>query len=88
MTTRDQVESFLNDLKFKMSIYQVVYLVREKNAQALLDLDITPAKRTEVLNKLNVSDYSEGPLDEKMRGMLPMWVFGATVNKREVYLKI
>jgi hypothetical protein len=45
MTTRDQVESFLNDFKFKMSIYQVVYLVREKNAQALLDLDITPAKR-------------------------------------------
>jgi len=35
-----------------------------------------------------IEDYSQGPLDEKMCGLLPMWVFGKQVKKREVYIKV
>jgi hypothetical protein len=37
---------------------------------------------------VNVEGYSQGPLDEKMCGLLPMWVFGKQVKKREVYIKV
>ena len=61
---------------------------RGKNQQALLDLEITPAKRKEIVSSLKTEDYSQGPLDEKMLGILPMWVFGKCVKKKEVYIKI
>lgn len=89
MATKSEVERFLKDFKVKMSIYQIIFFDdRGKNAQALLDLDISPISRKETITNLKVEDYSEGPLEEKMHGMLPMWVFGKTVKKQEVYIKI
>ena len=52
------------------------------------DLEISPVKRKEVILSLKAEDYSKGPLDEKMRGILPMWVFGKLVNTKEVYIKV
>ena len=89
MATKQEVESFLNDFKTKMRIFQIIFLDdRGKNAQALLDLEISPIRRKEIIEKLTFEDYSEGPLEEKMRGILPMWVFGREVKKTEVYIKI
>ena len=89
MATKSEVERFLKDFKVKMSIYQIIFFDdRGKNAQALLDLDISPISRKETITNLKVEDYSEGSLEEKMRGILPMWVFGKTVKKQEVYIKI
>ena len=88
MATKQEVESFLNDFKIKMSIFHILFDVRGKNAQALLDLEISPIKRIEILKKLTVENYSEGPLEETMRGLLPMWVFGKDVKGTEVYIKI
>lgn len=89
MTTKNEVERFLKDFSVKTGIFQIIFLdERGKNAQALLELDITPAKRKEIIKSLKAEDYSEGPLEEKMRGFMPMWVFGKEVNKQEVYIKI
>ena len=89
MATKQEVESFLNDFKTKMRIFQIIFLDdRGKNSQALLDLEISPIKRKEIIEKLTFEDYSEGPLEEKMRGILPMWVFGKVVRGTEVYIKI
>lgn len=89
MTTKDEVERFLKDFKQKTKIFQIVFFDdRGKNAQALLDLEISSNKRKEVIEKLKVEDYSEGPIEEKMRGLMPMWVFGKEVKKQEVYIKI
>lgn len=89
MTTKNEVESFLKSFKVKTGIFQIIFLDdRGKNAQALLDLEISPIKRKEVINNLKIEDYSEGPLEEKMRGILPMWVFGKMVKMQEVYIKI
>lgn len=61
---------------------------RGKNQQTLYDLEISPLMREKVIVSLTVDDYSEGPLDEKMHGILPMWVFGKLVKQREVYIKV
>jgi hypothetical protein len=89
MTTEEEVERFLKDFKTKMKIYRIIFWDdRGKNTQALLDLEITPVRRREVIESLNTEDYSQGPLEEKMSGMLPMWVFGKELKKTEVYIKI
>ncbi len=86
---KNDVEQFLHDLKIKIKIFEIVFLDdRGKNQQALLDLEITPIKRKEIILNLEIEDYSEGPLEEKMRGILPMWVFGKVLNGNEIYIKI
>ena len=42
--------------------------------------------KTEVASFLK--DYSEGPVEEEIYGGADMWVFGKTIKKREVYIKI
>jgi hypothetical protein len=89
MTRREDVEKYLRDLRVKIGIFDIyIRDDRGKNAQALLDLDITPDKRKKIIMDLKVDDYSEGPLEEKQNCLLPMWVFGTQVNKEEVYIKV
>ncbi len=86
---KNDVEHFLKDLKVKIQIFGIIFLDdRSKNQQALLDLEILPKQRKEIIQDLKVEDYSEGPLAEKMHGLLPMWVFGKIINKKEIYIKI
>lgn len=66
MATKQEVERFLNDFKTKMSIFHNLFMDnRGKNAQALLDLEISPIKRIEILKKLAVEDYSQGTSGRK-----------------------
>jgi len=89
MTTKHEVETYLKELKVKMGIFDILFFdTRSKNQQTLHDLEISPAKRKEILNSLKVENYSQGPLNEKMLGLLPMWVFGKQVKKNEVYIKV
>jgi len=41
-----------------------------------------------ILRELEVEDYSEGPLEEKLYANPEMWVFGKEVKTVEVYIKI
>ncbi len=89
MVSEPEVEKYLKELKMKMKIFDILFLdERGKNSQALLDLEISPGKRKEIISHLQSEDYSEGPLEEKMRGILPMWVFGKEIKQNEVYIKI
>ena len=89
MAKREDIQLFLNDFKVKLGIWSIVYLdKRPKNLQTLLDLEITPAQRTDILRALTVIDYSEGPLEEKAYGGRDMLVFGKEVKKQEVYIKV
>jgi hypothetical protein len=60
---------------------------RGKNAQTLADLELRPIDRKKILEKLDVNDYSEGPIKEELYGA-DMWVFGKEVKANEVYIKI
>jgi hypothetical protein len=89
MASKQEVETYLKELKVKMEIFGILFLDdRGKNQQTLHHLEISPAKRKEIIGSLRAEDYSEGPLDEKMHGILPMWIFGKQVKKREVYIKV
>ena len=89
MVSQQEVEKYLKELKVKMEVFGILFLdERSKNQQTLHDLEISPGKRKEIIAMLQAKNYSEGPLQEKLGGMLPMWVFGKEVNKKEVYIKI
>ncbi len=89
MASKQEVEKYLNELRVKIGIFGLLFLDdRGKNQQTLHDLEISPAKRKEIISSLKTEDYSQGPLDEKMRAILPMWVFGKQVKKKEVYIKV
>ncbi|MEZ5199110.1 MAG: toxin [Bacteroidales bacterium] len=89
MQTKQEVENYIKELRVKINIFGILFLDdRGKNQQTLHDLEISPVKRIEIIKSLKTEDYSEGPLDEKMRGILPMWIFGKIVKKKEVYIKV
>lgn len=89
MASKQEVEKYLREIKLKMEIFGILFLDdRGKNQQTLHDLEISPAKRKEIIGSWVVEDYSQGPLEEKMRGILPMWIFGKQIKNREVYIKV
>ena len=89
MSTEKEVDVFLKDFKTKMGIWDVLFRDdRGKNAQALAALELRPNERKAVLESLTAKDYSQGPIEEKLYGGSDMWVFGKTIKKQEVYIKI
>lgn len=85
----EKVESFLEDFKMKMKLWDVLFRDdRGKNTQTLIDLELRPIERKKVLESLECKDYSEGPIEEKLYGNADMWVFGKTIKEHEVYIKI
>jgi hypothetical protein len=89
MSTEKEVASFLKEFKDKMRFWDILFRDdRGKNAQALVDLELRPVDRKNVLEALVAKDYNEGPLEEKLYGGSDMWVFGKIIKKKEVYIKI
>lgn len=87
MAAPDEVSRFLADFNAKLNVYDVVYLSREKNLQALADLDIRPFERTAYLRSLAVEQYYRGPHPDQA-GISDLWEFGVQVRGKEVYIKI
>lgn len=89
MATKEDVEQFLNQFHAKLNVFQIIFRDdRGKNIQALAELDITVVDRMNVIKKIKVEDYSEGPIVDTLNKMGDMWVFGRDVKGREVYIKI
>ncbi|MDR8394072.1 hypothetical protein NC796_23160 [Aliifodinibius sp. S!AR15-10] len=89
MNQRKAVQQFLKRFKQKAKTWRIVFLDdRSKNTQALLDLEITPRGRRDILLNLGVEDYSEGPKPDEFDLGSDLWVFGKTVKNEEVYIKI
>ncbi len=89
MSTEEVVTAFLKDFKEKMRFWDVLFRDdRGRNVQALIDLDLRPIDRKNILEVLETKDYSEGPLKDNLYKGSDMWVFGKTVKEKEVYIKI
>ena len=87
--TKEDVQRFLNQMKEKIKVFGIMYRDdRGKNAQALINLEITPKYRDSVIINLEVEDYSEGPVIDTFYRCCEMWVFGKDVKGQEVYIKI
>lgn len=90
IATTQQVKAFLQRLKSKATVFQIIYLdKRPKNAETLGKLDITPNARDQIIQDLTVQDYYRGPRPEDFYGGdSEMWEFGKNVNEEEVYIKV
>lgn len=87
--SKSEIKSFLDEFKIKMKTFGVIFKDREKNLQALLDLEITAIERNEHLLNLKVEDYYGGPkTDSYDPESLSFWEFGITLKKTQVYIKI
>ena len=89
MVAKEEVKRFLNQMKEKIKVFGIIYRDdRGKNAQTLIDLEITPKYRDSVIINIEVEDYSEGPVIDTLNQCGEMWVFGKNVKGQEVYIKI
>jgi len=89
MITKEEVEAFLSQFHTKMKIYGILYRDdRGKNQKALEELEIVPSYRKVVIESLEVEDYVQGPVIDKLNRLGEMWVFGKDVKGREIYIKI
>jgi hypothetical protein len=89
MITKEEVESFLNELHTKMKIFGILFRDdRGKNQATLQELEIVPSYRTVVIENLCVEDYVQGPVVDELNRLGEMWVFGKDVKGREIYIKV
>ena len=89
IATIAEIEKFLNEFKQKVEIFDIIfYDNRGKNIDTLAALDIIPNQRKEIIKKITVTDYSEGPITNLLDKLGDLWVFGKEVNGQEVYIKI
>lgn len=89
MTSKEEVEAFLKSFHEKMKFFSILFRDdRSKNSQALLDLEITPIRRKEIIEKLECKDYIEGPNSDTLHKGPDLWIFGKKINKKDVYIKI
>jgi hypothetical protein len=89
MATKQDIEQFLKELKEKIRVFDIRFRQRDKNLQALADLDITAIKRLEYLMNLREEDYYAGPKNDTYDTSLPEYYeFGIQVKGVEVYIKI
>lgn len=89
MATKQQVELFLKDLTDKIRYMDIAFRPRDKNLDALADLDITPVKRIEYLMNLKMEDYYSGPNKDTYDTSKPdYYEFGIQIKGKEVYIKI
>jgi len=89
MATKIEVEEFLEALKGKIKIFDIVFRPRDKNRTSLADLDILPIDRVRFIMDLTVEDYYSGPKRDTYDPAKPdYYEFGIVVKKKEVYIKI
>lgn len=61
---------------------------RKKNAQALIDLGLTPNQRKEVIRLLEAKHYHQGPETDDTDPNREVWKFGYDLNGTEIYIKL
>lgn len=89
MANEDEVKRFLQNFHAKLSISNIIFRDdRGKNTQMLLTLEIMPGSRVEIIKKIKIEDYSEGPLPDVLNKQTDMWVFGKEEKEKEIYIKI
>lgn len=88
-TTLQEVESYLQAFQTKLSVFSVVFLDRDKNStKTLLKLGISGDNRLACLRELEPTDYVQGPTANQQPTEAPLWVFGRTIRRREIYIKV
>ncbi|HEX8426668.1 MAG TPA: hypothetical protein VF639_10300 [Hymenobacter sp.] len=83
------MESYLQAFQTKLSVFSVVFLDRDKNStKTLLKLGISGDNRLACLRELEPTDYVQGPIPNQQPTEAPLWVFGRTIRRHEIYIKV
>ena len=70
ITTTQQVKAFLQRLKSKATVFQIIYLdKRTKNAETLGKLDITPNARDQIIQNLEITVNDTEQAGELLSGV-------------------
>lgn len=88
MTQRSQVEFALAKFREHWPPNCRLAEQRDKNLQALADLNLTADQRKEIILHLKVENYVSGPLEDKGKGGGSIWIFGKFIEDIEVYIKL
>jgi hypothetical protein len=89
MVAKDEISRFLAQFHAKAKVFGISYFGgREKNMNTLAELGITAKLRDEIVKQITVEDYYKGPDPNTQNNLGDMWVFGKTVNSKEVYIKV
>ena len=84
-----EVERYLQDFKTKLSIFSVIFLDRDKNStKTLLKLGISGDNRLLCLRELEPTDFVQGPIPNQQPSEPALWVFGRTIRRHEIYIKV
>lgn len=87
MTSKTDVECFLDDLKQKVKVFDLIVVEREKKRETLAQLEMKQSDCKEIINSLSLENYYRGPKkDSEYNG--EYWEFGTDVSGMEVYIKI
>lgn len=82
-----EVDEFLYTFKQLKRKHGLIILDREKNLQALLDMETTVKKREAVIMGLRPQDYIRGPRPDEVHRGFEFWEFGKKVDiYGEVYM--
>jgi hypothetical protein len=89
MASKDQIEAFLRDFKYKLDFWGLLLRSdRGKNFTTITQLEYSVEDVKKELRELEFRDYAEGPVEETLYGGADMWVFGKVIQSKEVYIKI
>ena len=88
MAERPEIASLLRTFKACVMLGRFEIRSRQKNRQALLDLDLSPERRREVLLGLEPEDYLAGPKPDYTDPTKDVWEFGKIVDDQDVYIKL
>lgn len=83
---RNEVQNFIARFLPKFEVWGIIFLEREKNAEALRVLGISGKIREDVIRSIEPDDYVETIINESSLG--DMWVFGKDYDGSELYIKI
>lgn len=89
MDSKGPVITFLSEFKYKSKVFGILFKDdRPKNLNTLIQLELSTRQRKEILDKLELVDFVEGPLKESFYAKAEMWVFGKKYKAYELYIKI
>ncbi|MFK7971541.1 MAG: toxin [Bacteroidia bacterium] len=80
MTSRTEVDAFLYTFKQLKKQNGLIILDREKNLQALLDMELTAQRRDAIIMGLKPQHYYRGPRPDEIRQGFEFWEFGRKVD--------
>ena len=86
--SEDELSHFLTSFLEKKLRFGIIFFDREKNLQALLNMEITAKRREKVIDSLEVRDFFRGPQRDRVHEGQFYWEFGKEYRGQEIYIKL